>query len=306
MKKTIITDHNGNTFDSIRQLCEFWDIPRRTFLRRLNVTQSPQKAIEYCLNNKRPTRSKKSKDHLGNEFESISDMCKYYNITPSAYKDRQRKKWSLEQTLTTPLSEKKTYKDHLGNIFETQKELCEHYNITPSMYHTRLSNGYTLEQTLLNTEHQSYKPTQDHLGNTYPSTTDMCDAYKISIHTFNKRLKYHYTLEEALTKPIIKHQRNKHDDTIGNIFDSVKDMCKHYNVSIQYYYKMQQHNYSMIESLKIIPTIHPKMKPNTNIVNNLFTICHIANNYYLCTINQKEIVLHRSQIIEYAQKQLFK
>ena len=44
--------------------------------------------------------TKKCKDHLGNKFSSITEMCNYWNISKPTYKYRQKKGLTLEQTLT--------------------------------------------------------------------------------------------------------------------------------------------------------------------------------------------------------------
>lgn len=43
-------------------------------------------------------------DHLGNEFESIKDMCEFHHIPSKIYDNRvNRQHWSMEKALTTPL-----------------------------------------------------------------------------------------------------------------------------------------------------------------------------------------------------------
>lgn len=43
------------------------------------------------------------KDHLGNMYSSITDMCRFYKITRSTYKNRIKLGWSLKDTLTIPM-----------------------------------------------------------------------------------------------------------------------------------------------------------------------------------------------------------
>lgn len=43
-------------------------------------------------------------DHLGNEFESIKEMCEFHHIPSKIYDNRvNRQHWSMEKALTTPL-----------------------------------------------------------------------------------------------------------------------------------------------------------------------------------------------------------
>lgn len=44
-------------------------------------------------------KKKPCQDHLGNKFDSMSEMCEHYNITVSAFQNRRRH-YSLEVALT--------------------------------------------------------------------------------------------------------------------------------------------------------------------------------------------------------------
>lgn len=48
------------------------------------------------------------KDHLGNTFNTILEMCRHYNISSSSFHGRYKlKKWSLEDALTRPVRDTK-------------------------------------------------------------------------------------------------------------------------------------------------------------------------------------------------------
>lgn len=60
-------------------------------------------------------------DHLGNEFESIKDMCEFHHIPSKIYDNRvNRHYWSMEKALTTPLRVNKN-----EDIKKTQEESKE-------------------------------------------------------------------------------------------------------------------------------------------------------------------------------------
>lgn len=44
-----------------------------------------------------------SKDHLGNTYSSISEMCKHWGIRGALFSYRLSKGWSVEKSLTTPV-----------------------------------------------------------------------------------------------------------------------------------------------------------------------------------------------------------
>ena len=90
---------------------------------------------------------KPCKDHLGNDFKSKIDMCRYWNITESAFNARIRKGMTLEEILTTPVIDLKV-KDHLGNEFKDKTEMCKYYNINRSQFTGRIRMGWSLEEAL--------------------------------------------------------------------------------------------------------------------------------------------------------------
>jgi hypothetical protein len=60
-------------------------------------------------------------DHLGNEFESIKEMCEFHHIPSKIYDHRvNRLHWSMEKALTTPLKVNKN-----EDIKKTQEESKE-------------------------------------------------------------------------------------------------------------------------------------------------------------------------------------
>ena len=62
---------------------------------------------------------KKCKDHLGNEYGSVAQMCKHYGISQPTYLCRINKGWSIEKALTNHINNGKIIYDHLGNKFKS-------------------------------------------------------------------------------------------------------------------------------------------------------------------------------------------
>ena len=54
------------------------------------------------MNTKKPCS-----DHLGNKFDSITDMCKYWNISISTFTSRVNSGWSLKNALETRIKSNK-------------------------------------------------------------------------------------------------------------------------------------------------------------------------------------------------------
>ena len=54
MNKKKVKDHEGREFSTIKEMCEYWDIPYRTFLKRINNGCD----LEYALTGVRKRRWK--------------------------------------------------------------------------------------------------------------------------------------------------------------------------------------------------------------------------------------------------------
>ena len=50
---------------------------------------------------------KRVKDHLGNEFESVGDLCNYYDLDRRLYYKMKKANWKLCDILTRPSQKQK-------------------------------------------------------------------------------------------------------------------------------------------------------------------------------------------------------
>ena len=88
-------------------------------------------------------------DHLGYDFPSMRQMCVYWKIPITVYRNRMKQNWSQKDALTTPTEQNtKICEDHLGNTFNSITEMCEHYDITTKVFQTRISRNWTLKDAL--------------------------------------------------------------------------------------------------------------------------------------------------------------
>ena len=150
--KTISRDHLGNIYPCLKRMAEAWNIPANIVRGRLNHGWDIKKALTTEV--KQYTPSKPSTDYLGNEYPSISAMCKAYHIPYNAYRKRIDQRWSLKKALTTPLGdiEKGFYStfsvDHLGNTYHSIKDMCKAWGVNNMTFTTRLNKGWSIEKAL--------------------------------------------------------------------------------------------------------------------------------------------------------------
>lgn len=91
-------------------------------------------------------------DHLGNHYNSLKEMCQYYNINPSVFNKRLNRKWTIEKALTTPTTKKngkpKTVTDHKGNHYNSINDMAKTYNINPKTLYARLQSRCPIKKAL--------------------------------------------------------------------------------------------------------------------------------------------------------------
>jgi len=100
-------DHLGNKFDTLRDMCEKYNIDYVSYRNRVKQGWDLEKILTTPVDDKKKLNAlcKKCKDHLGREFDSKYSMCKHYGISVSNYNNRLKLGWTLEETLTTPIKD---------------------------------------------------------------------------------------------------------------------------------------------------------------------------------------------------------
>lgn len=125
-----ITDHEGNRFLSISDMCKHWNMTRSTYNARIKSGWSAKDAL--TTPQKQVNITKQTwQDHLGNQYESLNQMCKTYGITHHTFYTRlNRLGWTLEKSLTTPQVINSTEcTDNMGHIFPTLADMSHYYHI---------------------------------------------------------------------------------------------------------------------------------------------------------------------------------
>lgn len=248
-------DHEGNQFDSIQAMCDYWGVTRNAFAKRIRLGWSLKEALTE--KNKQPI-----KDHLGNEFNTQKEMCKHYNISPTTFYQRIYKHgWSLEEALTIAIHGK--IQDHLGNTFHSIEEMCVYYNISLQTFNDRRKKGWSIKKTLTEpTTHtnRNHKNHKDHLGNEFSSIKKMCKYWHIYPKLYNTRRQKNWSIEKALTEPTTKIIQ----DHLGNEFRSTAAMCSHYGIDTDTFNNRMKKGWSIEKALtkkpkntKNLPAVDP-------------------------------------------------
>lgn len=211
-------------------------------------------------------RPKKCKDHLGFEFNSITEMCKFWKVKQRTFSERLKHGHTLEESLTgVGMSEKHTprvWQDHLGNEFKTKKAMCEYWGVPTVVFDRR----YNLQLDMKTCLTEKYTPRQsprkqwkDHLGNKFKNRAEMCRHWGISTGVFAGRYKKGFCLQYCLTGKGYKNikfiaidgrdENAEFIDHVGRRYNSLEEMCSNWNVSVESFKERYKYGYSLQASL---------------------------------------------------------
>lgn len=211
-------------------------------------------------------------DHLGNIYPNLHTMLKKYGISAYTWRNRQKRGWSIKDTLTIPTTGKMrtpTYiEDHEGNKFTSVNAMCAHWHVKANTFRDRIDKGMTKEQALTLKGAVRDKLIKDHLGNTFANITEMCRAHGITKSIYKYREQKGLSLEEILTTPP-ERKYGPVTDHLGTIFPDMKSMCKHYDISESAYNYRIETGMTKEEALT---------KPKT-VCNKKTIVDHLGNEY---------------------------
>ena len=225
-----MVDHTGRYFNTVEDMCNYWNIKKNTF--RMRVARGY--SIEKALTAKVVTKNKKI-EFNGVKYNSIRELCKQNELNYSTVKNRLESGMSLEKALYDGKLENagssKKCKDHTGRIFNSQKEMCEHWGISVHRYGAGVKAGYSKKDILTGVYGYNEGRCKDHLGNGFKSERAMCEHYGIEREVYRGRMKRGWEQGKALTD---RSWSNAHsggwDDHRGNHFESFEAMCRHWGV----------------------------------------------------------------------------
>jgi len=249
------TDHKGQVFPSIEDMCRHWKITSYTFDYRRKLGWSLKDILETPIGGN-PANSKKATDHKGQVFPSIKTMCRHWGISRATFESRSRLGWSLKDTLETPagnLTNSKKATDHKGQVFPSIKAMCRHWGISRATFERRSRLGWSLKDTLETPAGNltNSKKATDHKGQVFISIEAMCRHWGISRTTFESRSRLGWSLKDILEKPVGNPSIGKEaTDHKGQVFPSIEAMCRHWKITPATFYGRQKLGWGLKDILE--------------------------------------------------------
>ena len=90
------SDHQGRSFESFEQLARFYSMCPDTLKHRLKCGMSLEEALTKPMLRGQHVACK---DHLGNEYYTFTDMCKFWGVGYSTFISRLNRGFSIEECL---------------------------------------------------------------------------------------------------------------------------------------------------------------------------------------------------------------
>lgn len=204
IKNRKVKDHLGNEYPSIRAMCDHYGMTSARFFGRRKLGWPLEKILTAPDAIVYPDTSKIVKDHLGNEFPSENEMCKFWGIARSTYRLHIREGWSIERALTTKKKNIKICKtpqtDHLGQKFPSLSAMCQHWNISRTLYSSRIKQGWSIEKALTTKEIIiNSSSVEDYMGRIFPTTIDACNFYGAPAYALQGKDRDEKTMRKAYT-----------------------------------------------------------------------------------------------------------
>lgn len=112
------------------------------------VMTDHRKAWYYAGYTDNPDTRKECRDHEGNIFSSILDMCEHWGIDYHVFYNRTHYQgMTMEQALTAPRNPYQV-KDPKGRVFESARQMCQAWRIDYGCYLRRMEIGWDMEKAL--------------------------------------------------------------------------------------------------------------------------------------------------------------
>lgn len=183
-------DHKGKKFSTVSDMCRYWKVSVSLYNHRIRRGFTTEQALTGVGIRHVPCVCK---DHEGNEFGSVTEMCSFWGVKRTTYRERIKANFSVSQALSSKAYDLVEYRytDHKGNKFKTASEMYQHWGTHRGAFKKKQGLGLSLECCLTD-------KWVDHKGAEFESLTAMCSHWCVPKYTFLRRLSKYGSIEKAL------------------------------------------------------------------------------------------------------------
>ena len=130
------TDHCGNSFPSLRDMCAHWGVSYDLVAYRV---KRKGMSLREALETGHP---RWLRDHRGRQFTSVAKLCEYYRISHGRFYCRRSSGLSMREILTSPHRKNiPVYDQKTGRTFPSLRAAAMAAGISPSAVRYRVLRG---------------------------------------------------------------------------------------------------------------------------------------------------------------------
>ena len=206
-------DHFGVSYRNGAGMCHSYGINQSTFYTRISANWGLEQALTTPIFS--PREKVKIRDHIGNRYKTIEDMCYAWKIRVNRHERLKKAGYSLEEILTKKFTKYEgCVLDHEGHRYLSKLRMCKHYGISLKEFKKRIELNWTLRKALTTPEGEVV----DHLGTKFSDVESMCKAWGTDKIRLETGLKEGKSMKEMLT-----NGNNKVVDKDGVIYKDMKE-----------------------------------------------------------------------------------
>lgn len=208
--------------------------------------------------------SKKVTGPDGTEYNSISEMCRHYNVCYKVYNARMSRGYTQAQALGIERDFTATHSvtGPDGVTYKSISEAARAFDKSPTLVYSRLIHGWNIEEALA-TEPYAREKYESPDGKKFKRKEDMYRSLGLTRAAYSSRIRHGWNKTEALSVSNLHgkrihncyHKKGKAVTFKGQTYRSITEMCKKYGISIGAYYTRIRRGWS-IEDALTIPVRH--------------------------------------------------
>ena len=249
----------GITYKSIAIACDYYNLNYGTVHNRLYNGWSIEEAFELVKKKKNSSLYKKITLEE-NQFDSLAEACRYYNLDSNTIYARLQIGWSIEEAFGLVKREDKIRKPITieGKTFISIAEACKYYKFDTDLVYKRMNNyGWSIEEAFELVDRDTYRHYLNKplviQGKQFKSLSKACDCYNIDYSLVLYRIdRLKWSIEDAVSTPVNNHKGEK--ILINNIeFISLAEACRYYKVNYDKIRGRLRTGWTLEEAFELVP-----------------------------------------------------
>ena len=186
-----VKDFKGVEYPTVGAMCAAYGLSEKVYWSRKRILKWDLKKNLTTPVNTTAQNSKAITDHTGRVFPSVSELCRYYKIGLSTFRERLKRGWTVEQAITGKVTRKDIKPRPVpgpdGKNYPSVGAMCKANNISRTMYLSRVRAGWDEHDAATRPSVINAKPCTDMFGKSFPAAFLMAEYHKVPKYALQGR-----------------------------------------------------------------------------------------------------------------------